>query len=169
MRGGRRGGFSVVATLAKLPYANEREELLRERLAENVAKLEQMERPGTDARREREIASHLLDTHSAQALAAARIEPPSYIVKELGQRPADPTKAKTWNRGVQDIEGYRLENGVKDTRNAFGRDPQNGAERAAREAARRRLAEVQRRLGLAQQLTRRERTRSVERGFRIGR
>jgi hypothetical protein len=35
------------------------------------------------------------------------------------------------------------EDGVKDTRNAFGREPQDAAARAAREAARRRLAETQ--------------------------
>ncbi len=154
----------------KLPYANEREELLRERLAENVAKLEQMERPGTDARREREIAGHLLDTRSAQALAGARIKPPSYIVKELGERPDDPARAKAWDRGVRGIEGYRLEHRVKDTRNAFGREPQDAVARAVREAARRRLAEAQRRLGLEQQLAKtKQRTRSIERGFGIGR
>ena len=54
-----------------------------------------MEPPGSEARREREIAGQLLAARSAQALAAARIEPPSYIVKELGERPADPAKAKT--------------------------------------------------------------------------
>lgn len=154
----------------KLPHATEREELLRERLAENIGKLAQMEPPSDAARREREIAGQLLDARSAQALTAAQIEPPPYIVKELGQRPADPAKAKAWDRGVQGIEGYRLENGVKDTRSAFGREPQDAAARAVREAARRRLAEAQRRLGREQQLAKtRQRTRSIERGFSIGR
>jgi conjugative relaxase-like TrwC/TraI family protein len=153
----------------KLPRASESERLFSERLAEETAKLTQMEPPSGKARREREIARQLLDTRSAQALAAARIEPPSYIVKELGQRPADPTKAETWDRGVQGVERYRLEHGVKDTRNAFGRGPQDAAARAAREAARRRLAEAQRRLGLEQLTKIRQRTRSVERGLGIGR
>jgi conjugative relaxase-like TrwC/TraI family protein len=153
----------------KLPHATEREELLRERLTEERARLAQMEPPSSEARREREIADQLLATRSAQGLAAARIEPPSYIVKELGQRPADPTKARTWDRGVQGVEGYRLENGVKDTRNAFGREPQDAGGRVAREAARRRLAETQRRLGLEQQLAMtRDRTRSIERDLGIG-
>jgi conjugative relaxase-like TrwC/TraI family protein len=154
----------------KLPRAIEREELLRERMVGNVAKLEEMEPPSSAARRGREIADELLDARSAQALAAARIEPPAYIVKELGQRPVDPAKAKAWDRGVLCIEGYRLENGAKDTRNAFGREPQDAAARAVREAARRRLAETQRRLGLEQQLAKtRDRSRSIERGFGIGR
>ena len=154
----------------KLPYASESERLFSERLAEETAKLAQMEPPSSEARREREIADQLLATRSAQALAAARIEPPSYIVKELGQRPTDPAKAKTWDRGVQDVESYRLEHGVRDTRSAFGREPQDAVARAVREAARRRLAETQRRLGREQQLAKtKQRIRSAERGFSIGR
>jgi conjugative relaxase-like TrwC/TraI family protein len=154
----------------KLPYARTREAMFKEKLIREIERLEQMEPPSSEARREREIADQLLAVRSAKALTAARIEPPAYIVKELGQRPADPAKAKTWDRGVQGIEGYRLEHGVKDTRSAFGREPQDAVARAAREAARRRLAETQRRLGLESQLTqRRQRTRSIERGFGIGR
>jgi conjugative relaxase-like TrwC/TraI family protein len=154
----------------KLPYAQTREAMFKEKLVKEIARLEQMEPPGAEARREREIADQLLATRSAQALTAARIEPPAYIVKELGQRPTDSAKAKTWDRGVQGIEGYRLEHGVKDTRNTFGHEPQDAAARAVREAAQRRLAEVQRRLGLEQQLAlTQQRTRSIERGFSIGR
>ena len=154
----------------KLPYAIESEELLHERLAEVREELAQMKPPSTEVRREREIAAQLLDARAAQARAAARIEPPSYIVRELGQRPADSVKAKIWDRGVQGVEGYRLEYGVMDTRSAFGREPQDAASRAARQAARRRLAETQRRLGLEQQLAKtQQRTRSIERGFGIGR
>jgi conjugative relaxase-like TrwC/TraI family protein len=152
----------------KLPYATESERLFSERLAEERAKLAEVEPPGTEARREREIAAQLLDVRSAQALTAARIEPPSYIVKELGERPADPTRATAWDRGVQRVERYRLEHGVRDQGNAFGREPQDALARATREAAQRRLAEVQRRLGLEQQLTK-TRERSIERGFSIGR
>lgn len=154
----------------KLPYASEREELLRERLAENVAKLGRMEPSGTEVRREREIAARLLDARSAQALTAARIEPPAYIVEELGERPADSIKARAWDRGVQGVERYRLEHGVRDKGNAFGHEPQGALARATREAAQRRLAEIRRRLNLEHQLTRtRKLTRSIERGFGIGR
>jgi conjugative relaxase-like TrwC/TraI family protein len=153
----------------KLPYAQTREAMFKEKLTKETARLAQMEPPGIEARREREIADQLLATRSAQALTAARIEPPAYIVKELGQRPADPAKAKTWDRGVQGVEGYRLEHGVKDQRSAFGREPQDAAARAVREAARRRHAETQRRLGLEQLVKTRQRTRGIERGLGIGR
>lgn len=154
----------------KLPYAAEREQLLTERLAEERAKLAQMEPPTTEVRREAEIATQLLDARAAQALTAARIEPPPYIVKELGKRPADPTKARAWDRGVQGVERFRLEHGVKDKGSAFGREPQDAVARAVQKAAQRRLAETQRRLGLEQQrIKTRERTRRIERGFGIGR
>jgi len=154
----------------KLPYAIESERLFSERVAEERTKLAQMEPPGTEVRREREIAEQLLDSRSAQALAAARIEPPAYIVKELGERPTDPAKAKAWDRGVQVVESYRLEYSVKDIRNAFGHETQDAAARAARKVAHRRLAEMQRRLSSEQrQAKTRERTRSIERSFEIGR
>lgn len=128
-----------------------------------------MEPPGNAARREHEIAGQLLDTRSAQALAAARIQPPAYILKELGERPADPAKARVWDRGVQGVESYRLEHGVKDQRSAFGPEPQDVPARAACVAARRRLTEAQRRLGLDRQLTKtRQRARSIGRDLGIG-
>jgi hypothetical protein len=154
----------------KLPYAIESEELLHERLAEERAKLAQMQPPTTEVRREAQIATQLLDARSAQALTAARIEPPAYIVKELGPRPADSTKARAWDRGVQGVERYRLEHGVKDKGSAFGREPQDAVARAAQKAAQRRLAEAQRRLGLEQQRVKtREQGRGIERGLSIGR
>lgn len=128
-----------------------------------------MEPPGSKARREREIAAQLLDKRSEQALAAIRTQPPPYILKELGERPTDPAKARSWDRGVENIEDFRRKCGVKDQRHAFGRESQGAGERAARKAADRRLAETQRRLGLERQLVAPERTRSAERGFGIGR
>jgi hypothetical protein len=91
-----------------------------------------MEPPGTEIRREREIADQLLATRSAQALTAARIEPPAYIVKELGERPANPVRAKAWDRGVESVESYRLKYGVRNTGHAFDREPQSGAEQRGR-------------------------------------
>jgi len=152
----------------KLPRATESERLYSERLAEETAKLAQMEPPGTEVRREREIADQLLATRSARALTAARIEPPAYIVRELGERPADPIKARVWDRGVQGVERYRLEHGARDMGSAFGREPQNGTERAAREVAQRSLAETQRRLGLERQLTLSKERPSIERDLGIG-
>jgi conjugative relaxase-like TrwC/TraI family protein len=154
----------------KLPYAIESEELLHERLAEAKEELAQMKPPSTEVRREAEIATQLLDARSAQALTAARIEPPAYIVKELGPRPTDPARASAWDRGVQGVERYRLEHGVKDKGSAFGREPQDAGARAAQKAAQRRLTETQRRLGLEQQRVKtREQARGIERSLGIGR
>lgn len=154
----------------KLGNARSRESMFEEKLAKETERLSRMQPPGTAARREREIAGQLLDARSSQALAAARIAPPPYIVKELGRRPTDPDKAKAWDRGVRGIEGYRLEHGVKDTGSAFDREPQGAVARAAREAARQRLAGAQRRLGLEQQrIKTRQQGRGIERGFGIGR
>ncbi len=154
----------------KLPYARESEELLRDRLDENVAKLERMEPPSSALRRERAVADQLLAERDAQMLTAARVSPPSYVVKELGERPRDPAKGKAWDRGVKEIESYRQEHGVTDKRRAFGREPESISQRAAREAAQRRLREMQLRLGRERQLAQeRKRARSIERGFSIGR
>jgi conjugative relaxase-like TrwC/TraI family protein len=154
----------------KLPYARESEELLHDRLDENVAKLERMEPPGSALRRERTIADQLLSEREEQMLTAIRLSPPSYVTKELGERPSDPAKGKAWDRGVKEIEGYRREHGVTDKRRAFGREPESISQRAAREAAQRRLRETQLRLGRERQLAQeRKRVRSIERGFSIGR
>jgi hypothetical protein len=153
----------------KLTYACESEELLRDRLDENVAKLEWMEPPGSALRRERAIADQLLAEREEQMLTAVRLSPPSYVVKELGERPSDPAKGKAWDRGAKEIENYRQEHGVTDKRSALGREPHSTSQQAAREAALRRLREAQRRLGREQQLTQeRKLKRSIERGFSLG-
>jgi hypothetical protein len=153
----------------QLPLAQANEERWTKAFTERTAALEQMQPPGTEVRRECELAEQLLARRAGQALAAARIEPPSYIVKELGERPADPTKARVWDQGVQGVQVYRFEHGVRDMGRAFGPKPPNALARAAREAAQRRLAEIQRRLGLEQQLAKtKARTRNMERDLGIG-
>jgi hypothetical protein len=151
-----------------LPYARESEQLLSERLAENVKRLESMEPPSDAARRERDAIDRLLGEREGRMLTAARIQPPDYITKELGERPADLAKAKAWDSGVKTIEGYRHEHGVTDKRSAFGREPQSPAQQLARERALRQLREAQLRLGRERQLKReRQLTRSIERGFHL--
>jgi len=152
----------------QLPLAQASEERWGEALTKRTAALEQMQPPGTEVRRERELAEQLLNQRAAQALAAARIEPPSYIVKELGERPAEPAKAKAWDRGVREVEGYRLEHGVTDRSSAFGPEPQDAPARMAREATQRRLGDIQRRLGLEQELVRTREMRSMGRDIGIG-
>jgi conjugative relaxase-like TrwC/TraI family protein len=121
---------------------------------------------GTGARRELAAVSRVLADRRELAITAARISPPTYITKELGERPSDPAKRQAWDRGVAQIERYRQEHGVRDPNKAFGRDGKRGAERVRQEAARRRLQEVQRALGLGQHAAR---TRQLGRGLGIGR
>jgi len=151
-----------------LPYARESEQLLSERLVENVKRLESMEPPTDAVRRECDAIDRLLGEREERMLTAARIQPPTYITHEMGARPADPAKAKAWDRGVKTIEGYRQEHGVTDKRNAFGREPQSPAQQLARERALRQLREAQLRLGREHQLTReRKLTRNIEHSFHL--
>jgi len=147
-----------------LPRARESEGLFRDRLSENIEKLEGMEPPRSDLRREREIADQILTKRSEQALAAARIQTPSYIVKELGQRPTDPAKARAWDRGVEGIERYRQGFGVKERGSALGAEPKGTSQSLAREAVLRALREAQLRLGRERLAKSKERIRSIERG-----
>ena len=124
-----------------------------------------------DRRREREIARQVLIERAEPAILPARLAPPSYIIKELGERPGDPEKAKTWDRGVRTIEIYRHEHGVNDTGSALGRKPESGADRLSHYRARNAIREVQCRLGRQQQLDRsaqRSRDASRDTGMDIG-
>lgn len=118
--------------------------------------------PSGSARRELAIADHVLAERCQLAITAARIAPPIYITKELGERPTDPTKRKAWDQGVAGIETYRQEHGVKDRDRAFGQEPRQAVERSRQEQARQQLLQTQRALGLRQ---RREMTRSLGRGL----
>jgi conjugative relaxase-like TrwC/TraI family protein len=149
---------------AQLPLAQTNEERWGKAFTERTMALEQMEPPCTDIRRERELAEQLLAQRSAQAVAAARIEPPAYIVKELGERPAEPMKARVWDQGVREVESYRLEHGVTDDSSAFGPKPPEPGERMAHKEARRSLVDHQRRLELAHRLEIRERTIEMDLG-----
>lgn len=100
------------------------------------------------------------------ATLAARLDPPAYIKNELGERPSDLAKQKTWDRGIAQIEGYRHKNEIKDPNRAFGREAKRGAERARQEAALRRLQRMQKALALGQHAAR---TRDLGRGMSIGR
>lgn len=154
----------------KLPRALEGEELLRQRLNENVEKLAGMQPPDTTARQEQEIAAQLLARGETQMLTALAIKPPPYILKELGERPAEPFKREGWDRAVRGIEHFRQEHGVTDQRSALGREPKDSSRRAARKVAEASLRQAQRRLGLQKQLAKsRERGMGIERSLGIGR
>lgn len=149
----------------QLPLARAGEERWGEALAKRTEELSQMQQPGTDARRAHELVEQLLARRSAQALTAARIEPPLYIVKELGERPAEPATARVWDQGVREIEGYRLEHGVTDTGRAFGSKPPDPADRLARREAQRSLADHQRTLQLERRLEIREPSIELDTGI----
>ena len=125
-----------------------------------------MPAPAQSARHELAVADQVLAQRRQLAITAARVAAPPYISKELGERPSDPAKRKAWDRGVEGIERYRQEHGVKDLGRPFGREAQGGAERARQVAARRRLNETQRVLGLGQHAAR---SRDLGRGMGISR
>jgi conjugative relaxase-like TrwC/TraI family protein len=142
-------------------------------LANNREALERLEAraQGTPAvqhtaRRELALAEQVLDERLRLAVLAARLSPPDYITKELGERPSERARARSWDRGVAEIEGYRQEHGVKDRSRAFGAKPNDSAERAARKQAQRQLQRLQRDLGRGKQLGR---SRDSGRSLGIGR
>jgi conjugative relaxase-like TrwC/TraI family protein len=149
----------------ELPHAESREAFSRADYERALRALREVQPPTHDARRGEAVARQVLAEREERVMTAMRVSPPDYIVKELGQRPADPVKAKAWDSGVKGIEGYRQENGITDKQSALGLQPKAEAERARWESAERRLRDSQRRLGLERQLAKsRERARSIERG-----
>jgi conjugative relaxase-like TrwC/TraI family protein len=163
------------AAAEALPRRERREELSRvqslelqsrKQMTRLEAQLAEMPVVGDAARREFAVADRVLAERRELAVTAARVAPPAYITKELGERPSDPAKWKAWDRGIAEIERHRQEHGIKDPRKAFGREAKRGAERARHEVARRRLQEVQRILGLVQHAAR---ARQLGRGLGIGR
>ena len=114
------------------------------------------------ARRELALAEQVLDQRLRAAVLAARLSPPDYIAKELGERPTDRAKARSWDRGVELIEGYRQLHGIKDPNRALGR----GHEGAAQRATLRRIHETQRILGLGRHASR---ARDLGRSLGLGR
>jgi conjugative relaxase-like TrwC/TraI family protein len=157
--------------VGELPRRQRRPELERlqtraDRSAEAANRLEAEQR-GLDpvehrAQAEAAVIDYLLAERGRAELAALRISPPAYIVKELGERPSDLRKRVIWDRAAEGIEGYRKQHGIGDRDSALGRRPDRGRERAQWEAQQRRLRESQRRLGREQ-----ARSREVQRGAEI--
>jgi hypothetical protein len=145
--------------LERIDRTEERTEQILERME---AVLRQMPPVEHAARRELVAAEQVFDERLQAAVLAARLAPPTYITRELGQRPVDPVKRESWDSGVGKIESYREEHGVTDKSRAFGTRPQ---ERSAPKAAERSLRRIQRELGLKRQLAR---ARWAERGIGRG-
>ncbi|MBW8059160.1 MAG: AAA family ATPase [Solirubrobacterales bacterium] len=137
---------------AEIGAALAREGSTREALAKGRAEVrEQPPAASHQARAELPIAEQVLAERRQQAITAAKLAPPDYIVKELGERPSDPEKRKAWDRGVAGIEGYRQEHGITDRDSALGKEPLGGIERSAWNEQRSRLAEQQRTLQMQQE------------------
>ena len=117
-----------------------------------------------DARAEAAALDRVLSQRKQAEIAALRLAPPEHIVKELGERPADPWKARTWDRAAQGIEGYRREHGIKDRDTALGRQPEDRTQRRRWEHERENLRHARQRLELEK-----ARARVVERGMELGR
>lgn len=88
----------------------------REAAAQMGAELRQLPPVEHDVRAEVAVIDHLLSERERLAFAAARVRPPDYITKELGERPSDPRKREAWDKAVRGVEGYRLRNGVVEAR-----------------------------------------------------
>jgi conjugative relaxase-like TrwC/TraI family protein len=118
------------------------------------------------ARRELASTEAVLDGRVQAAVLAARLSPPPYITRELGERPRDRSKQWAWDRGVEGIETYRQRHGVKDPNRALGREQKRTRERELQRETLRRVQEMQRVLGLGRF---RSRERELGRSLGLGR
>jgi conjugative relaxase-like TrwC/TraI family protein len=123
---------------------------------------EPSERPAlaADERAELAMIDSLLADQQRLAIVAARISPPAYVKRELGERPTDPRERAVWDQAVSEIERYRHRHGVADRTSAFGPEPKGGAARARHRQASESIQRAQRSLGLE-----RTRTQSLDLGI----
>jgi conjugative relaxase-like TrwC/TraI family protein len=148
---------------ASHPVHPSNEESALQRIEAARVEREQLPEVGHEARAKMAVAEHVLAERERAAATAARLSPPDYIKRELGERPSDPTKARAWDKAVRGIEGYRIRNGVRDRDNALGPKPKNRAKEAEQRRVRERLQRAQRELKLKQ------RTLERSKGLGIGR
>jgi conjugative relaxase-like TrwC/TraI family protein len=99
-----------------------------------------------EVRAEAAVIQSVLGDRERLAAAAARVSPPDYITKELGERPSEPVKAREWDAGVRGIEGYRERNGVVDRDSALGPKPKDASRALEREQARSQIERSRERL-----------------------
>jgi hypothetical protein len=119
---------------------------------------------GHTARAEQAAVAHLIEERMKARVAAVRLDPPPYLVTELGERPSEPAERRAWDQGAAVIERYRQEHGIQDRDTALGRRPERGLDGAEQDAVRRRLIQQQR---LLRQAHDRVWTTQVERGISI--
>ena len=124
------------------------------------AELHELPPVAHDSRAEAAALDRVLSQRKQAEIAALRLAPPEHIVRELGERPADPWKARTWDRAAQGIEGYRREQGIKDRDTALGARPGDRTQRARWDRERENLRHARQQLELEK-----ARVRVVERGM----
>jgi conjugative relaxase-like TrwC/TraI family protein len=146
-----------------------REALAREQAQVLRSEAQRLPEVRHDARAQRAVIESLLVDRERLAAAAARLSPPTYIKRELGERPSDPAKARSWDEAVRGIEGYRLRNSVKDKSSALGAKPRQPEKALDHDHARRRIERTQRQLHLQQHIARRAREHGLGRSIGIGR
>ena len=124
----------------------------QERSAQEVARiraeLRDAARVEFDARAELAVAGHLVAERLGARVAAVRLDPPDYLTRELGERPVDPTKRRTWDRAVVDVEAYREGHGIGDRDTALGPEPRDPVAKAEHRQTARTLERAQRQLGI---------------------
>lgn len=145
-------------------WRSRREEATRQRIERLRSERAELPEVAHDARARAAVAEHVLAERERAAATAARISPPNYITRELGERPKDLTKAREWDTAVRGIEGYRVRNGVVDRDTALGPKPKDRTAQVEQRRAREQLQRAQRELKL-----RRERTVERSMGLGIGR
>jgi conjugative relaxase-like TrwC/TraI family protein len=146
--------------LERIDLAEQRTEQALERIK---AELREMPPVEHTARRELLAAEEVLGERLRATILAARLSPPAYITKELGERPAAGSTARAWDRSVAEIESYRQQHAIKDPNRALGRQR---AQEIEQRAVLRRIQEAQRVLGLGQHASR---ERNLGRSLGIGR
>jgi hypothetical protein len=143
-----------------------REGLARERTEMLRSEAQRLPEVRHDARAQRAVIESVLADRERLATAAARLSPPTYIKAELGERPSDPTKARTWDQAVRGIERYRLHNNVKDKGSALGAKPRQPAKAREHDNARQRIERAQRQMRLHQvKVRQRQSARILGRGI----
>jgi conjugative relaxase-like TrwC/TraI family protein len=113
------------------------------------------------ARAEQAVAEHLIAERLGRRLAASRVDPPDYVVRELGERPREPEGRQVWDGALAGIERYRQEHGIGDRDSTLGPQPKDVIERRQQERARESIRRAQRDLGL-------EQTQTIERSVELG-
>jgi conjugative relaxase-like TrwC/TraI family protein len=139
----------------------------RDRAAREVteveAELRDAARVGYDGRAELAVAEHLISERVAARVTAVRIDPPDYLIRELGERTDDPARRWTWDQAVAGVEAYREQHGVRDRDTALGASPSDSSAEGEHRQATKAVERAQRQLGLEREQARvREQTPSME-------